>query len=75
MRSTHDNSEDNPFNPDPTKDIHWGLASVDEMAFSGYGYTFDDEILDITPLLPDAKVLSDLPSVVDSTVGAAGDDD
>ncbi len=53
MRSVHDNSENNPFNPDSTKDIHWGLASDDEMAFAGYSYTVDSEALNMTPVLPD----------------------
>ncbi len=26
-----DNSEDNPRNPDPTKEVHWGLQTWDEM--------------------------------------------
>ena len=26
-----DNSEDNPRNPDPTKSVHWGLQTWDEM--------------------------------------------
>jgi hypothetical protein len=49
MRSVHDNSEGNPNNPDPTKDVKWGLYSGDEMAFTGSSYTFDDEKLGITP--------------------------
>jgi len=62
MRSTHNNSESNPFNPDPTKTVHWGLASTDEMAFSGYSFTIDEEELGVTP-----KVLGDVsdnPAVV-----------
>ena len=50
MRSTHDNSDGNPLNPDPTVDVKWGLFSGDEMAFTGGSYTFDDEQLGITPL-------------------------
>ena len=50
MRSIHDNSEDNINNPDPTKDVKWGLYSGDEMAFTGGSYTWDDEKLGITPL-------------------------
>jgi len=49
MRSVHDNSPDNPNNPDPSRDVRWGLYSSDEMAFSGYSYTIDDEALHITP--------------------------
>jgi len=52
MVSHHDNSAVNPFNPDPTKDIHFGLETSNEMAFSGYGYTIDSEQLNITPQLP-----------------------
>jgi mono/diheme cytochrome c family protein len=29
--ATYDNSEDNPANPDPTKDVYFGLQSTDEM--------------------------------------------
>lgn len=52
MESVHDNSVDNPHNPDPTVDVHWGLKTSDEMAFAGFTYTFDDEALNITPQLP-----------------------
>ncbi len=49
MRSVHDNSAENPNNPNPNVDVHWGLYSDDEMAFSGYSYTVDEEFLNITP--------------------------
>lgn len=49
MRSVHDNSAGNPNNPDPTKDVKWGNYSGDEMAFSGYSFTLDDEQLGIVP--------------------------
>jgi hypothetical protein len=53
MVSHHDNSENNPFNPKlPPVDVKWGLATSDEMSFSGIGYTYDDEALNITPWLP-----------------------
>ena len=57
MRSVHDNSAENPNNPDPTKDVKWGLYSGDEMAFTGGSFTFDDEQLGITPdtLSPEDK--------------------
>lgn len=74
MRSVHDNSTENEFNPDPAKDVRWGLASVDEMAFSGYGYTVDDEALNITPVMPDPAVLAELPSVVQVGEKRAGGD-
>lgn len=49
MRSVHDNSAENPNNPDPSIDVKWGLYSADEMAFTGHYYTYDDEKLGITP--------------------------
>ncbi len=49
MRSVHDNSAENPVNPDPSLNVKWGLYSKDEMAFTGHYYTFDDEKLGITP--------------------------
>ena len=55
MRSVHDNSADNTNYPDQTKDIRGGLYSDDEMAFSGYGYTIDDEALGIQPWVPGAE--------------------
>ncbi len=62
MRCAFDNSTGNPFNPDPTKDVRWGLASSDEMAFSGYSYTIDKEKLGITP--SELGDVSHIPSVV-----------
>jgi len=56
MRCTFDNSTANPFNPDPTKDVRWGLASTDEMAFSGYSYVVDSEALKSTPEKPKGLV-------------------
>ncbi len=58
MRCTFDNSTNNPNNPDPTKDVRWGLASKDEMAFSGYSYTIDNEALNATPETPKGLVKS-----------------
>ena len=34
-----DNSENNPFNPDPTRDITWGEATHEEMLFGWISYT------------------------------------
>jgi hypothetical protein len=57
MISHHDNSENNPHNPVlPPVDVKWGLASSDEMSFSGIQYTVDDEQLGITPRLPSEAV-------------------
>ncbi len=33
--SSWDNSAENPYNPDPTKTVHWGEPTTDEMSF-GY---------------------------------------
>ena len=53
MISHHDNSANNPYNPkNPPVDVKWGLATSDEMAFTGFSYTFDDESLGITPWVP-----------------------
>lgn len=49
MRSVHDNSAGNPNNPDPTVDVKWGNYSGDEMAFSGYSFTLDEEQLGLIP--------------------------
>jgi len=44
----YDNSAFNPYNPDPTRTVPYGLQSYDEM-FNGYGfYVVDDENLQIT---------------------------
>jgi hypothetical protein len=56
MVSHHDNSEGNPHNPVlPPVDVGWGLASSDEMSFSGIQYTLDSEQLGITPRLPESS--------------------
>ena len=49
VRSVHDNSAANPDNPDPTRDVHWGEASYNEMVLNIYTYTVDSEALDVTP--------------------------
>jgi len=38
-----DNSEKNPFNPDPSKTITWGEATDEEMLFGWISYTHVDE--------------------------------
>lgn len=38
-----DNSEDNPFNPDPSKRVTWGEATHEEMMFGWVSYTHPDE--------------------------------
>ncbi|HEX2466435.1 MAG TPA: hypothetical protein VHR17_17575 [Thermoanaerobaculia bacterium] len=53
MVSHHDNSTNNPFNPAiPPVDVKFGLATSDEMAFTGFSYTIDDESLGVTPWVP-----------------------
>jgi hypothetical protein len=37
----YDNSANNPYNPDPTKEIHWGDQSWDEMQSGFIGLVFD----------------------------------
>lgn len=37
----YDNSANNPFNPDPTKDIRWGLQNWDEMSSAFIGIVAD----------------------------------
>jgi len=39
--STFDNSPNNPFNPDPAKEVRWGPQNWDEMASSFIGLLFD----------------------------------
>ena len=39
-----DNSPNNPFNPDPTKEIVWGLQNWDEMSNCFIGLVFDSKI-------------------------------
>jgi hypothetical protein len=51
-----DNSTNNPFNPDPTAEVRWGLPTYAEMMFAFYSYTIADEELNV--LDPGAKVLA-----------------
>ncbi|MGA2712172.1 MAG: cytochrome c [Bryobacteraceae bacterium] len=37
----YDNSANNPFNPDPTKDVRWGPQNWDEMQSVFLGFIFD----------------------------------
>jgi hypothetical protein len=39
----YDNSPNNKANPDPTKEVHWGEQTWDEMQYTGINYTVDDE--------------------------------
>jgi hypothetical protein len=51
-----DNSPENPFNPDPTAEVRWGLPTYAEMMFAFYSYTVADEELNVFD--PSAKVLA-----------------
>ena len=42
--SHFDNSANNPFNPDPSKEIRWGLQNWDEMSNCFIGLVFDSGI-------------------------------
>ncbi len=39
----YDNSANNASNPDPTKEVHWGEQTWDEMQYTGINYTVDAE--------------------------------
>ncbi|HKV04339.1 MAG TPA: cytochrome c [Candidatus Acidoferrales bacterium] len=39
----YDNSTNNRSNPDPTKDVHWGDQTWEEMQYTGVAYTLDDQ--------------------------------
>jgi len=41
----HDNSANNKFNPDPTKEVHWGEQTWDEMMIGYFDYTLDKQDL------------------------------
>lgn len=51
-----DNSENNPYNPDPSAEVRWGLPTYTEMMFAFYSYTLDDEQLN--EMDPAARVLA-----------------
>jgi hypothetical protein len=40
----YDNSANNASNPDPTKEVHWGEQTWDEMQYTGINYTVDNEV-------------------------------
>jgi hypothetical protein len=49
MASIHDNSADNPANPDPTVEVGWGEETHNEMAIAFLGVTLDEQNLNIVP--------------------------
>ena len=42
--SHFDNSPNNPFNPDPSKEIRWGLQNWDEMSNAFIGLIYDSKV-------------------------------
>jgi hypothetical protein len=48
----HDNSPNNPFNPDPTKEVRWGDQTWDEMMIGYFDYTLDKQDLRKTAAPP-----------------------
>jgi len=43
FRATFDNSDMNPFNPDPSAEISWGEQTWQEMFFGFFRYVEADE--------------------------------
>ena len=41
--ATFDNSDANPYNPDPTAEVHWGDQTWDEMMIGYVDYVRDGE--------------------------------
>ncbi len=42
-RMTYDNSSNNPGNPDPGREVPWGLQSWDEMLYGSVSFSWDNE--------------------------------
>jgi hypothetical protein len=40
----HDNSANNPFNPDPSQDVRWGELTSQEMMLPWFGVVVDRDI-------------------------------
>jgi hypothetical protein len=40
----HDNSSNNPFNPDPTKEVRWGDQTFEEMMIGWFDVAFDSKM-------------------------------
>jgi mono/diheme cytochrome c family protein len=41
----YDNSTNNKWNPDPTKEVHWGEQTWQEMQYTGITYTVDEPLM------------------------------
>ena len=42
-RTVYDNSAQNPRNPEPEREVPWGLQSTDEMLYGSVSYSWNDE--------------------------------
>ncbi|GAB5401438.1 MAG: redoxin domain-containing protein [Aureisphaera sp.] len=42
VEGTYDNSSQNPLNPDPSQELHYGIQSTDEMLIGFMNYTLDE---------------------------------
>ncbi len=42
-RTVYDNSAQNPRNPEPEREVPWGLRSTDEMLYGSVSYSWNDE--------------------------------
>ena len=42
VEGIYDNTYQNQLNPDPTKELHYGIQSTDEMLIGFFNYTIDD---------------------------------
>ena len=45
-RTIYDNSEKNPSNPDPAREVPWGLQSHDEMLYGSVSFSWNGETSD-----------------------------
>ena len=48
----HDNSANNKFNPDPSKEVKWGDQTWDEMMIGYFDYTLDKQNLRLAAAQP-----------------------
>lgn len=74
MVSLHDNSTNNPDNPDPTREVNWGEETHNEMAIAFIGVTLDEQNLGIVPDWPvdAAPVLANTLPAPGLSPGAGG---
>ena len=42
VEGIYDNTYQNPLNPDPSKELHFGIQSTDEMLIGFFNYTIED---------------------------------